>query len=192
MDCATMQEFREIRTLVIDPTGNSKTLLRRILANLGVMGVKAVDGTDDALLAMRQDLYTVVFCDELAGPLDPFAFLKALRRDLETRDVTVPVVLVSVGAEFSKVAAARDAGMNDVIVKPVSVDTIERKLISLVLEPKAFVTAKGFVGPDRRRAGDRRQFGERAARDERRGKATDGSIFAISPRIGPGDEPASN
>ena len=43
------------------------------------------------------------------GRSSPFAFLKALRRDLETRDVTVPVVLVSVGAEFfRKVAAARD------------------------------------------------------------------------------------
>jgi two-component system chemotaxis response regulator CheY len=187
-----MNEFREIRTLVIDPTGHSKTLLRRILANLGVLGVEAVSGTDDALLALRQDLYTVVFCDELAGPLDPFAFLKALRRDLETRDVTVPVVLISAGAEFSKVAAARDAGMNDVIVKPVSIDTIERKLTSLVLEPKAFVTARGFVGPDRRRSGDRRQFGERLVVDERRGKATDGSIFAISPRIGRSDEPATN
>ena len=122
----------------------------------------------------------------------PLLFSRPCAATWNTRDVTVPVVLISPGADFAKVAAARDAGMNDVIVKPVSIDTIERKLTSLVLEPKAFVTARAFVGPDRRRAGDRRQFGERTASQERRGKATDGSIFAISPRIGPGDESASN
>ena len=60
--------------------------------------------------------------------MEPFAFLRALRRDLTTRDVTVPVVLVSSGAGSSKMNAARDSGMNDVIVKPVSIGTIERKL----------------------------------------------------------------
>src|SRR6185312_10481349 len=118
----------------------------------------------------------------------PFAFLKALRRDLETRDVTVPVVLISSGADYSKVTAARDAGMNDVIVKPVSMETIERKLLSLILAPKAFVTAKAFVGPDRRGSGDRRQFGERPAMTERRGSRPAGSVFAIAPRLNPGDE----
>lgn len=187
-----MGNFRQIRTLVIDPTGNSKALLRRILANLGVMGVEAVSGSDEALAALRNELYTIVFCDELIGPLDPFAFLKALRRDLDSRDVTVPVVLVSAGAEFSKVAAARDAGMNDVIVKPVSAETIERKLGSLVLAPKNFVTAKGFVGPDRRRPGDRRQFGERTGSVERRGSlGQSASIFTMSPRMDSGDESGS-
>ncbi len=186
-----MKEFRHIRTLVIDPTGNSRTLLRRILANLGVLGVDAVNRTDEALLILRKNRYTVVFCDELAGPLDAFAFLRALRRDLDTRDVTVPVVMISAGAEFAKVAAARDVGMNDVIVKPVSVDTIGRKLTSLIMAPRAFVTAKAFVGPDRRRAGDRRQFGDRGGADERRGRATDGAVFAVPPRIG-GDEPAGS
>ena len=187
-----MSNFRQIRTLVIDPTGNSKALLKRILANLGVMGVEAVSGTDEALAALRDELYTIVFCDELVGPLDPFAFLKALRRDLQSRDVTVPVVLVSAGAEFSKVAAARDAGMNDVIVKPVSALTIERKLASLVMAPKNFVTAKGFVGPDRRRPGDRRQFGERTGGVERRGSTTaTAAVFTMSPRLNPGDEPGT-
>jgi DNA-binding response OmpR family regulator len=105
---------------------------------------------------------------------------------LTTRDVTVPVVLVSAGADNSKIKAARDSGMNDVIVKPVSVGTIERKLRSLLHNPKPFVTAKEFVGPDRRSSReDRRQFGERRpGGEDRRGTSTNASVFNVS-RLNP-------
>jgi CheY-like chemotaxis protein len=180
-----MGEFRDIRTLVVDPSGHSKAFLRSLLTNLGVSDVATVAGTDEALLSLRIEVFSIVFCDELAGPLDPFAFLRALRRDLTTRDVTVPVVLVSAGADGSKIKAARDSGMNDVIVKPVSVGTIERKLRSLLHAPKPFVTAKEFVGPDRRRLGeDRRQFGERRPGEDRRGTSSAASVFDVS-RLNP-------
>ena len=63
-----------------------------------------------------------------------------LRRDHNTSDVTVPVVLVSAATDVGKITAARDSGMNDVISKPVSGETIERKLRSLLEAPKPFVT----------------------------------------------------
>ncbi|MGH7226313.1 MAG: hypothetical protein ACRELF_24115, partial [Gemmataceae bacterium] len=92
-------------------------------------------------------------------------------RDLQTTDVTVPVVLISAGTEASRIMAARDAGMNDVIAKPVSALTIERKLRALLAAPEPFVTAKTFVGPDRRHnQAARRQFGERPSEQDRRAR----------------------
>jgi CheY-like chemotaxis protein len=183
-----MSEFRDIRTLIVDPTGHSKALLRSLLTNLNVSHVATVANTDEALACLRQENFSIVFCDELSGPLNPFEFLKALRLDLTTRDVTVPVVLVSAAAELSTVALARDAGMNDVIAKPVSMGTIERKLRTLLLAPRSFVTTKGFVGPDRRGGGDRRQFGPRpGGAEDRRGKSpaasAGASIFTVAPRL---------
>ena len=185
-----MSDFRDISTLIIDPAGHSKALLKGLLTTLEVARAATVNSTEEALLTLRREVFTVVFCDELAGFLEPFAFLKALRRDLTTRDVTVPVVLISAGADYPKIVAARDAGMNDVISKPVSAETIERKLRSLLLAPRPFVTAKTFVGPDRRRAGeDRRKFGERHNGEDRRGRSADAAVFSVAPRLNP-NEPA--
>jgi two-component system chemotaxis response regulator CheY len=179
-----MQELKHCKALIIDPTGFSKALLRSLLINLGVHNVETASDSSEALLAMRKHTFTLIFCDELVTPLNPFEFLKALRRDVETRDVTVPVVLVSSGLEFYRVAAARDAGMNDVIVKPVSVETVEKKLRSLVLSPKHFVTTKAFIGPDRRRGGDRRQFGERTDAPERRANRSETPVVhPVVPRL---------
>lgn len=186
-----MGEFRNIRTLIIDPTGHSRALLKSLLTTLQVGRVVTISRADEALLTLQREAVSIAFCDELVGPLDPFAFLKMLRRDLTTCDVTVPVVLVSAGADYPKIVAARDAGMNDVIAKPVSAETVERKLRSLLLAPRAFVAAKTFVGPDRRRSGgDRRQFGERPPAEDRRSKSADGPVFAVAPRLDP-DSPTS-
>lgn len=182
-----MSEFKDIRPLIIDPAGHSKALLRKLLTAFEVSRIMSTNGTDEALIMLRREPYSIVFLDEMAGPLKPLHFLKMLRRDLNTSDVTVPVVLVSAGADAAKIAAARDAGMNDVISKPVSVQTIERKLRSLLVAPRPFVTAKSFVGPDRRHTQeDRRQFGERSAKSDRRGKKPS-PVFAIRPRLNSDD-----
>ncbi|HMH64703.1 MAG TPA: hypothetical protein VK515_03910, partial [Rhizomicrobium sp.] len=88
-----MSEFKSIRTLIVDPTNHSKNFLRGLLTSLNVQHAVAVANTDEALACLRQECFSIVFCDDLVGPLDPFGFLKALRRDLATSDVTVPVVL---------------------------------------------------------------------------------------------------
>jgi hypothetical protein len=53
-----------------------------------------------------------------------------------------------------------------------------------VLNPKAFVTARTFIGPDRRRSGDRRQFGERPGGGaERRQSRTEEGVIFSTPRV---------
>jgi hypothetical protein len=60
--------------------------------------------------------------------------------------------------------------MNDVISKPVNLPAIERQLRT-ALAPRPFVANKSFVGPDRRhQREDRRNFGERPLRFDRRTK----------------------
>ena len=187
MGAGAMQvtEFKDIRILMIGEKGHGRSLLRTLLNSLGLSRVAFLDNTGKALQSLRREQFDIVFCDEEAGPLSPTEFIKSLRRDLETCDVTIPVILISAGASRRQIVAARDSGANDVIAKPVSAETIRRKLGSLVLQPQTFVTAKSFLGPDRRRTGDdRRQFGERRPfGEDRRGTASDGSVFLRGPRI---------
>ena len=178
-------ELSQIRVLIIDENGHGISLLRSILIQLGVKDTVALRSTEQALQVLRENKFDVVFVDDLATPLSPVGFVKALRRDLTTQDVTVPVVLVSGGASRTHIEDVRDAGANDAIAKPVSVETVERKLRSLVLEPQAFVTARTFLGPDRRR-GERR--GDRREGEERRGqRESDANVFLRPPRVRPED-----
>ena len=177
-------ELSALRVLIIDENGHGISLLRSILVQLGVKDTVALRNTEDALKVMRETKFDVVFVDDLATPLPPVAFVKALRRDLVTQDVTVPVVLVSGGASRTQIETARDSGANDFIAKPVSVETVERKLRSLLLEPQAFVAARTFLGPDRRRGSAERRGERREGGEERRGqRESDAAVFVRAPRV---------
>src|SRR5580704_10153862 len=97
-----MSEYKDLLPLIIDPDPQSKALLRKLQAAFGVDRIMTAQATDDAL--------------------------KMLRRELHANDVAVPVVLVCAKIDAAKVTAARDAGMNDVISKPVNLPAIERQL----------------------------------------------------------------
>ena len=178
-----MGEFKHLSALIIDPSGHSKKLIRTILLSIGLHRIWPVSHTNVAIDTLRQQSFDIVFCDEKVGPLSPESFIKKLRCDLRTSNVTVPVVLISCGMSRDHVSAWRDAGGSDVIVKPLSPETLRLRLKSLVWEPKDFVTAKSFIGPDRRRSdgGERRQFGERRPLGaDRRLQSDDVAVFSLS------------
>lgn len=165
-----MSEFTDILPLIVDPDIQSKALLRKLLTAFGVTRIMSAQATDDALMMLRREKFHIVFLDEAAGPLKPMHFLKMLRRDQHSEDAAVPVVMITAQIDAAKMTAARDAGMNDVISKPVNLPAIERQLRA-ALTPRPFIISKNFVGPDRRHMReDRRQFGERPLRFDRRSK----------------------
>ncbi len=174
-----MDGLRDKDILILDSTGHSRNLLRQILLLLGFTRVSCAARTSDALAMLRDRPFRVVFCDEDVRPHTPAEFMKSLRCDLTTANVVIPAVLVSTAARYDKVSEWRDAGGNDVIVKPVSMEVIKLRIASLILNPKPFVTTRTFIGPDRRRE-DRRQEGARnAAAGDRRSGHREARVFGL-------------
>jgi DNA-binding response OmpR family regulator len=130
----------------------------------------------NALMSRHRD---VIFLSDTSG--DIAAFVRALRRDTGTRNITVPVFLVAAGVQQNDIARARDAGLNGIIIKPVSVATVERKLKAALESPRDWVASMGFIGPDRRGRKERRT--NRVSKGERRKAAEPGRVTPVSPRL---------
>jgi len=173
-------ELKNLAVLIVGPAGHSMTFLRGVLRSHDVTRITTASTVEKALLWLRKELFHIVFCDEKA---DVVTFLKMLRRDLETSDITIPVILVSAGVNLEQIQGARDAGVNDVISKPVSANTVEQKLRALMLTPRPFVTVKSFVGPDRRRERDAAPITQGPFPNrERRAGAAEASVFVLPPK----------
>ena len=173
-----MKEFRDIKAMIIDPRGYNRNLLRGILVSLGVHDIVNVSSTLQGLSALQTYYRDVVFCGDTAG--NSVDFMKKLRRDVSTRNITVPVFLVSAGAHADQAFIARDAGMNGVIVKPVSVATVERKLQATLQTPRDFVATRTFIGPDRRTSReDRRRLNDKPGFEDRCAHPSDAWVFAV-------------
>jgi DNA-binding response OmpR family regulator len=143
-------DFAKTRVLLIDKTVHGRTLLRGILATLGVRAVETRADAVMALQLLRQEPYDIVFCDEWLQPMSAESFIKVLRHDVRSCDMMVPVVLVTAGTDRKHIERIRDAGVSDVIVKPVSVDTTRRKL-------EAHLNRAGFGGMREYLVSDRRK-----------------------------------
>lgn len=63
----------------------------------------------------------------------------------------MPIIMLSTFVNERAVMAARDAGANEVLMKPLSAEKMASRILSVVNHPRPFVKATSFFGPDRRR-----------------------------------------
>lgn len=63
----------------------------------------------------------------------------------------LPVIVVSAYTTNKLTALARNLGANELLVKPVSAKGLASRITSVIENPRPFVDAPGYFGPDRRR-----------------------------------------
>src|SRR3546814_18267296 len=77
--------------------------------------------------------------------------VRMIRRPDGITNPNVPIVMITAHAEPDRVAEARDAGIDDFLVKPVLPEKLLQCLVGLLERPRVFVKSKDYAGPDRRR-----------------------------------------
>ncbi|MEI6101921.1 MAG: response regulator, partial [Eubacteriales bacterium] len=63
----------------------------------------------------------------------------------------IPIVMLSGYSVREQVIEARDAGVTEFLCKPVSAKALYKRIVSMITEPRPFVSSSTFFGPDRRR-----------------------------------------
>jgi two-component system chemotaxis response regulator CheY len=105
-------------------------MMRRIIRNLlDQIGYPAADEAADGAAAWRklQDSpYGLVIADWYMEPMSGFELLQKVRADERTRDL--PVIMVTAERNYDNVVAAKEAGVDNYIVKPFNGDLLRRKI----------------------------------------------------------------
>ncbi len=144
--------IQEMIALIVEDDRHMRMLIRNVVFALGVKDVmEASDGSAalEELKATRADL---VLCDMKMEPMGGLAFVKRLRADPDNPCRFVPVIMITAYAELKTVADARDAGVSEFMAKPISADALDKHIQRVLKDPRHFVEAPDFVGPDRRRS----------------------------------------
>lgn len=140
-----------IRFLVADDNAFMRTIIRRILATLGVQDIREASDGAEALKILQTWPADIVLLDWEMTPFDGIEFTNMVRHAHDTTNTFLPIIMISAHSEYWRIAKARDVGVTEFLVKPISAATLFSRIRNVIEHPRPFVNAPGFFGPDRRR-----------------------------------------
>jgi two-component system, chemotaxis family, chemotaxis protein CheY len=118
--------------LVVDDYNTMIRILRNLLKQLGFEDIDdACDGTA-ALEKMRLKKYGLVISDWNMEPMTGYDLLKEVRADPGLS--RTPFIMVTAESKTENVIAAKQAGVNNYIVKPFNAQTLQNKIEAVFSE----------------------------------------------------------
>lgn len=144
-------DFRELRVLIIDDSRHMRLIIKSILLALGCKHIKEAGDGAVAFKEMQNFPCDLIIVDWYMEPLDGLDFVRLVRTAKDSRNPYVPIIMLSGFTEYRRVAEARDAGVNEFLAKPVSVESLGNRIKSLINNPRPFIRTKNYFGPCRRR-----------------------------------------
>jgi two-component system chemotaxis response regulator CheY len=115
------------KALVVDDSRAMRSILAKILMQLGFEVVQAGDGREAiGVLSSQPEPFQLVLSDWNMPEMDGLQLLKALRANPKFSEV--PVVMVTSETRVEQMMTALRAGANEYIMKPFTAEMIEDKL----------------------------------------------------------------
>jgi two-component system chemotaxis response regulator CheY len=122
---------KSMNVLIVDDYNTMLRIIKNLLKQLGFDNVdEATDGTM-ALEKIKQKKYGLVISDWNMEPMSGLELLKQVRGSSESF-AGVPFIMVTAESKTENVIMAKQAGVNNYIVKPFNAETLKTK-ISAVL-----------------------------------------------------------
>ena len=158
-----------LKILVVDDNHYMRVLLTEILRAIGVQHIYEANDGAEGLQMMRDRAIDIVMTDLSMQPLDGIDFVRLLRNSPDSPNQMAPVIMVTGHSTRARVNEARDAGVNEILVKPLNARGVIERLHQAIEHPRPYVRSEGYFGPDRRRRNDPKYEGPwRRAADAQR------------------------
>lgn len=122
-----------MNVLIVD---DYNTMLRIIKNLLKQLGFKNIDEATDGQMAygmVKSKKYGLIISDWNMEPMTGIDFLKAVRTSGESYKDT-PFIMVTAESKTENVIAAKQAGVNNYIVKPFNAETLKTKITAVLGE----------------------------------------------------------
>jgi DNA-binding NarL/FixJ family response regulator len=146
----------DVRILYGDPAPGSRSLYRQAMIGAGFTNLREFDSLEgfvDLVAVAQPDL---ILMDIALPGGDVAQTVSDLRHGTLGINPYLPVILTTWEAEQSVVRRLMDAGADDLLIKPLSTKALLDRLEAVAMNRKPFVVTSDYIGPDRRRAADRR------------------------------------
>jgi two-component system chemotaxis response regulator CheY len=121
---------KNMKILIVDDFKSMLMITDSILKQFGFKHVdQAMDG-QSALNKIRETKYGLILSDWNMEPMNGMDLLKAVRGDPATK--STPFILITAESKAENIIAAKQAGVNNYIVKPFTAVTLKEKMSAVI------------------------------------------------------------
>jgi two-component system, chemotaxis family, chemotaxis protein CheY len=143
--------FDKLKVLVADDNPHMRSIIAAVLKGVGIRDIREAKDGGDALLAFRDWPADLAIIDYRMTPIDGVAFTKQVRLADNSPNIYLPIIMVTGHADLSRVVGAREAGITELIVKPITAEALISRINSVIFHPRPFARTESYFGPSRRR-----------------------------------------
>lgn len=120
--------FADLRVVVIEDEGYTRTIIVRGLRQLGIVKVHEARDGGEGLKVVATVRPSLVLCDIHMEPVDGLQFLDNLRKLPIPAIASTPVVFLTADAGQSTVLAAKNLKVDGYLVKPVLITQLRKRI----------------------------------------------------------------
>ena len=143
-----------LKVLLVDDNEHMRAIVSAILKGIGILDVREAGDGSEGLQALRTWPADLAIVDFRMEPMDGVDFTRLVRNAGDSANPFLPIIMMTGFADRPRVVEARDAGITELIVKPVTARAIIDRLNAVVYRPRPFVRTPDYFGPLRRGVDD--------------------------------------
>ncbi len=139
-----------IKLLIVDDERMIQRLVHDVLNSLGFQYIKIASSGRAAIELVTNEDFDLIITDWRMQDINGLDFVRFLRDQAHTPKGRIPIIFLTGNAEARDVCEARDAGVNEYLIKPFTVQQLIKKVRNIVDNPRRFIEATTYKGPCRR------------------------------------------
>jgi CheY-like chemotaxis protein len=148
------EHLKRMKVLVVDPNAYMRGVVADSLRRLTVTNINAAANAMEAFTVGRTFKPDLIFVDWDAGRMSGLEFTREVRRNTTGMSRETPIILLAGVIDHDQLMSARQTGINEFLLKPVSAQGVLSRIEEVVLRPRKFIDSRNYVGPCRRRKQD--------------------------------------
>jgi DNA-binding response OmpR family regulator len=168
-DIYSKKKLEKIQVLILDNSPNVTTLFKDMLMALGFSNIFTAHSGFQGVHILKEVRINLIITDwdlqlgENTGnstnnvishqdilSLSGADFVRRLRHAPSSPDPFIPVIMFADTVERMDVITARDAGVDEICIKPLSAEDLCQRIMAVIDRPRIFITAETYKGPCRR------------------------------------------
>ncbi len=144
-------DFSEVSVVLFNSTPGMRRTMRDAFDNLRIRKIEDCRDIEVAREAVINNEPDIVFLDHEKNQDAVCALINDIRHNNVGANPFMVIILVTWDTDELTIAAAMQAGADDIVSMPVSINVLKARIENMILNRKKFVVTSQYVGPERRK-----------------------------------------